>query len=267
MLPRHARSGIVVPPHALWFLALWLFMIPARAEWRLEQRSRVDGNPPTVTASSSGLGSGDGWANAGVGSSPDPAATQRTDLFANAEAWDFSIGGEILIAQYASGMLFEQYRWHPSPGRAVGEIEETVDLEADGVLNLVDASCAGEVFLQLEYASSLPLPSGGAHPRIMINESRSTESAGSYSLGIPDVVSITGNYEQREGRYPLSPTPPTTSPTRWFNSGCATVYWRRHTGSVRVIAWANGDFFDDAESIVNVDGLLVSKITKLPCPQ
>ncbi len=59
MLPRHACSGIVLPPHVLWFFALWLFMIPARAEWRLEQRSRVDGTPPTVTAmsSTSSLGS------------------------------------------------------------------------------------------------------------------------------------------------------------------------------------------------------------------
>lgn len=66
-------------------------------------------------------------------------------------------------------------------------------------------------------------------------------------------------------RYPLFPT--TVSPQTWSNGGCALVYWRRHAGAVRAIAWANGDLFDDAESKVHLDGVLVSTLQKRPCPQ
>lgn len=252
--------------HLLWCLIWAQAAQTASAEWRLEQRTIVDGQPGQVTAQSSGLGYGNGWADAGVGSSPDSAATQRTDLFANAEAWDFSIFGEIQIAQYASGMLYERYRWYPSPGgSALGEIEEYVDLGVRGSVNLLDAACAGEALLRLEYTSSLPVQNGGPYPMVEINEGRTTEAAGSYTLGIPDLASISGSYHQKEGRYPLFPT--TGSPQTWSNGGCALVYWRRHAGAVRAIAWANGDYFDDAESEVHLDGLLVSTIQKRPCPQ
>jgi hypothetical protein len=263
--PQLSRSRMLAPAALVSaVLSSGSALTAAPGEWRLELSTYTEYVPsdpldPSVMT----------WDQADSFVHKRPASTDgapQPEIWgSHAEASDVANFNDAAVTITPFFTFWEMYRWIPSLGQPVGEIEEYCHLTSEGVIDLREGDCGGEIDAFSEYTSTLV---GQGECRLDIQRTRFTSTSAPVSLSVPvlggPAVSI--SRASRNGRYRETPPPVNITKT-----GCAVVYFRQLRAQFSVGAWADGCIYpwgvEEAESLAACDGTASFGFSGQPCPQ
>lgn len=245
------------------------FASSAEAGWKYRANSRIAHTPTGAVAAPA-----EGSISSSVEGSSAEGSGFPSTLQLNTKGWARASDNEAFFSETGQTAqacsISDTWDWVPTGEEpAQGEIEDDMQMQGSGWLDLVNGEAAGKLVLAMKYENSLGISAIHATTLARSTESRSVfafELEVALPLGSGNAVTVTIpiniGYDVGETLYRADPIL-----ERHTSQGCAQYFTRQLKMSSNLEVFADGWFLDMAASRVAFEGVIVTTTHGQSCPQ
>lgn len=192
-----------------------------------------------------------------LGYATSQAASNGNLALGSGEAWDVSLGCDVLSIAVATGLTNRSFTY---VGERQGEIEVNASVDAQGVANLVDADCAAAALGYGEFSSNVT-PTVTAVLTASVGETGSNQIGSVRAAYSGITIGVNVSVGTGEGSYPDMDT------NQIGKVECGNYYFVQHRARAYIKVWANEDLVGIiAECDANMQATVTSGTLLYTCP-